>query len=123
VPNYLKHPPLNYTVDVPVDQPVPKVKSAGHIDIERKSKQQQIRILKVRLVGREEYDKDFIEIDLPEEKLTFRNLIETVCEEFAIHPGSVVKVRKLPNTKLRRDVEIQRLKDYQELEVETLPSS
>jgi len=34
-------------------------------------------------------------------------------------PRRVVKVRKLPNTRLRRDAEVLRLADYTELEVET----
>ncbi len=79
-----------------------------------------VRILKIRLVGRDEYDRDFIEVDLPAHCLSFRRLVDVVCEEFSIDPNSIVKIRKLPNTRLRRDAEIQRLNDYQELEVETV---
>ncbi len=78
-----------------------------------------VRILKVRLSGRDEYDRDFIELDLPPQRLTFRGLVDAVCEEFSIDPKIVVKIRKLPNTRMRRDVEVQRLTDYQELEIET----
>ena len=74
----------------------------------------------VRLVGREDFDQDFIEIDVPINALSFRNLVEIICEEFSVNPKTIVKLRKLPNTKLRRDVEVQRLEDYQELEVEVL---
>jgi hypothetical protein len=45
--------------------------------------------------------------------LSFRNLIEIVCEEFSINPKTIIKLRKLPNTKLRRDIEVIRLDDYQ----------
>lgn len=75
-----------------------------------------MRILKVRLTGRPEFDPDFIEVDLACETLTFRKLVEVVCEEFSINPEAIVKLRKLPNTKLRRDIEVQRMNDYQEIE-------
>ena len=82
--------------------------------------QSNLLILKVRLVGREEYDRDYIEIDFNRSKLTFRKLIDSVCEEFSIDPKLIIKIRKMPNTKLRRDVEVQRLEDYTELEIETV---
>lgn len=87
------------------------------------SAKEEIRIFKVRLIGRDDYDKDFIEMDVPVIGLTFRSLIEAICEEFSIDPSIIIKIRKLPNTKIRRDVEVQRMVDYQELEVETLNSS
>lgn len=76
------------------------------------------RILKIRLVGKDHFDKDFIEVDIPSHELSFRRVIDVICDEFSVNPLTVLKVRKLPNTKLRRDVEVQRLEDYQELEVE-----
>ena len=78
------------------------------------------KILKLRLTGKEEFDRDFIEVDVPPKRLTFRGLIEVVCEEFSVDPRGIVKIRKLPNTKLRRDAEVRRLQDYQELEVEMI---
>ena len=68
--------------------------------------------------GHPDFDPDFIEIDLLSETLTFRRLVEAICEEFSIDPKTIVKLRKLPNTKLRRDVEVQRMEDYQEVEAE-----
>lgn len=68
--------------------------------------------------GKPEFDPDFIEVDLVAETLTFRKLIEAICEEFSIDPKTIVKLRKLPNTKLRRDIEVQRMEDYQEVEAE-----
>ncbi len=47
-----------------------------------------------------------------------RGLVHVICEEFSVEPAAIVKIRKLPNTKLRRDAEVQRLTDYQELEIE-----
>ena len=77
-------------------------------------------IFQVRLVGREDFDRDFIEIDVPVNELSFRNLVEIICDELSVDPKTIVKLRKLPNTKLRRDIEVQRLEDYQELEVEVI---
>ena len=51
-------------------------------------------------------------------ELSFRKLIDMTCEEFSINPKTIIKIRKLPNTKMRRDVEVQRLKDYEEIEFE-----
>ena len=66
--------------------------------------------------------KDFIEIDLPITHLTLRYLIHTALTElqvidFADEHLKEVYVRKLPNTRLRRDIEVARLQDYQELEI------
>ena len=77
-------------------------------------------LTQVRLVGKPEFDRDFIEIDVPTTMLSFRNLIDIICEEFSINPKTIIKLRKLPNTKLRRDIEVVRLEDYQELEAEVL---
>ena len=71
-------------------------------------------------MGREDFDRDFIEIDVPINELSFRNLVEIICDELSVDPKTIVKLRKLPNTKLRRDIEVQRLEDYQELEVEVI---
>ena len=138
----MRNPPLNYTVDVPgsmptikVDAPkhlaqpptpaVTKTRSASTLESSPPSvvESSAVRILKVRLVGKEEYEKDFIEIDVPAQSLSFRKLIDVICGEFSIDPSIIVKIRKLPNTKLRRDVEVLRLSDYQELEVETTVES
>ncbi len=106
---------LHVATSTPTHPQVSKARSAHGFD----DGPAPVRILKMRLVGREEYDRDFIEVDVPPHCLTFRRLIEVICEEFSVDPKIIVKIRKLPNTKLRRDVEIQRLLDYQELEVET----
>ena len=57
---------------------------------------------------------------MPINELSFRNLVEIICDELSVDPKTIVKLRKLPNTKLRRDIEVQRLEDYQELEVEVI---
>ncbi|XP_059095348.1 ankyrin repeat domain-containing protein 40-like [Tigriopus californicus] len=129
VPNYLKHPPLAHKVDVGPDVDKLRSRSAdasqgglvsspAHAPVRAPPPVKSYRILKIRLVGKEHFDKDFIEVDIPSQELSFRRVIDVICDEFSVNPLTVLKVRKLPNTKLRRDVEVQRLADYQELEVE-----
>lgn len=127
IPNYLRSPYLNYQVETEeVTSSDPRESGSirlpphppvfSEISSPQKNLPKAVRILKVRLTGRPEFDIDFIEVDLACETLTFRKLVEVVCEEFSINPEAIVKLRKLPNTKLRRDIEVQRMNDYQEIE-------
>lgn len=72
-------------------------------------------VLKVRVAYLD--DPDFIEIELARTDLTFANLLRTCCDELGADLKRVRKLRKLPNTILRKDKEVQRLSDYQELEL------
>ena len=72
-------------------------------------------ILKIRVANTS--DPDFIEIDLPRRKLKLHSLIVALCEELEVQTKMVEKVRKLPNTRMRRDIEVRRLQDYDELEL------
>ncbi|XP_043483883.1 ankyrin repeat domain-containing protein 40-like [Leptopilina heterotoma] len=74
-------------------------------------------VLKVRLANIQ--DADFIEIDLPKTCLTFQALLDVCCQELNIDESRVVKLRKLPNTKIRRDKDVERLENFQEIEVVT----
>lgn len=62
-------------------------------------------------------DKDFIEIDFEKSSLTFEKLLTSICQELMISKSDVIKLRKLPNTILRNDKDVQRLSNFQELEV------
>ncbi|KAH0501124.1 Ankyrin repeat domain-containing protein 40 [Microtus ochrogaster] len=62
-------------------------------------------------------ENDFIEIELHRQELSYQNLLHVSCCELGIHPEKVEKIRKLPNTLLRKDKDIQRLQDFQELEL------
>ncbi|XP_051175918.1 ankyrin repeat domain-containing protein 40-like isoform X2 [Leptopilina boulardi] len=75
-------------------------------------------VLKVRLANIQD-DVDFIEIDLPKTCLTFQALLHVCCQELNIDESRVVKLRKLPNTKIRRDKDVERLENFQEIEVVT----
>lgn len=70
-------------------------------------------VLKVRVANTE----DFIEIELDNDNLTFNNLIDICCNELEIAQGSISKVRKLPNTIVRKDKDVARLQQFQELEI------
>ena len=72
-------------------------------------------ILKVRIANSGE--NDFIEIDLDVNKLTYKSLLCVCSQELNIDSASIKKVRKLPNTIVRNDKDVQRLLQYQELEV------
>jgi len=72
-------------------------------------------VLKVRVANSAE--KDFIEIDIPRQ-LTFNHLVTLMRSELDVDAKAVVKkVRKLPDTIVRNDRDVQRLRDYQELEL------
>ena len=72
-------------------------------------------LVKVRIS--EGSDQDFIEVEVP--SLTYQSLLLSVCEELELAPSKVTKIRKLPNVLVRKDKDVQRLKEGQELEVIT----
>jgi len=62
-------------------------------------------------------DKDFIEAEINRSELTYAILLEVCCSELGLNSKYVERLRKLPNTWLRKDKDVQRLKDFQEIEV------
>merc|ERR1719189_1686546 len=64
----------------------------------------QEKILKVR--SAESDDPDYIEIEVPGGCLTLDNLILVAATELGLKAGLVERVRKMPNTRLRRDKEV-----------------
>ena len=74
-------------------------------------------MLKVRLANAP--DPDFIEIDLPKSTLTYQALLQVCCQELDVDESRIIKLRKLPNTKIRRDKDVERLENLQEIEVIT----
>ncbi|XP_077184087.1 putative ANKRD40 C-terminal-like protein isoform X2 [Paroedura picta] len=71
-------------------------------------------VLKVRVQNSKE--NDFIEIELNREKMTYQDLLRVSCCELGVNPEQVEKIRKLPNTLVRKDKDVARLQDFQELE-------
>ncbi|XP_074778236.1 ankyrin repeat domain-containing protein 40-like isoform X2 [Athene noctua] len=72
-------------------------------------------VLKVRVQNLR--DNDFIEIELDRQELTYQDLLRVSCCELGINPEQVEKIRKLPNTLVRKDKDVARLQDFQELEL------
>lgn len=72
-------------------------------------------VLKCRLANSNE--KDFIEIEIAHSCLKFETLVATCLSEFEIDRQKLQKIRKLPNTIIRNDRDVNRLIQYQEIEV------
>jgi len=73
-------------------------------------------VLKVRVADSDE--KDFYEIDVRRgSTLTFDLLMSAVCDELNVDRANVRKLRKLPDTIIRKDRDVERLRDFQELEL------
>ncbi|KFO78445.1 Ankyrin repeat domain-containing protein 40, partial [Cuculus canorus] len=72
-------------------------------------------VLKVRVQNLR--DTDFIEIELDRQELTYEDLLRVSCCELGVKPEQVEKIRKLPNTLVRKDKDVARLQDFQELEL------
>ena len=70
-------------------------------------------VVKVRLCGSGE--SDFVEVELV--SLTYQALLHACCEELELSITDVAKIRKLPNILVRKDRDIQRMREGQELEV------
>ncbi|NXT17993.1 ANR40 protein, partial [Syrrhaptes paradoxus] len=74
-------------------------------------------VLKVRIQNPNLRENDFIEIELDRQELTYKELLQVSCRELGVNPEHVQKIRKLPNTILRKDKDVARLQDFQELEL------
>lgn len=72
-------------------------------------------VLKIRIAGSN--DPDFIEVEVPRWKLTYATLIKICCDELDINDVQVERIRKLPNTRLRKDSDVKRLMNFQCIEV------
>ena len=60
-------------------------------------------------------EEDFVEVEVP--SLTYAALLKSCCEELEVESTSVAKIRKLPNTLVRKDRDVMRLSSLQELEL------
>ncbi|XP_015735817.1 ankyrin repeat domain-containing protein 40 isoform X3 [Coturnix japonica] len=59
-------------------------------------------VLKVRIQNPSLKENDFIEIELDRQELTYKELLRVSCCELGVNPEHVQKIRKLPNTMLRK---------------------
>ncbi|XP_054284279.1 ankyrin repeat domain-containing protein 40-like isoform X2 [Macrosteles quadrilineatus] len=121
-PNYLKNPPLNGKVDLyPVNGMNHRKQNgtgelphaASHPANAHLSPIEEL-VLKVRIANCG--DPDFIEVELPTTELTYYTLLRTCCDELGLTPSQVIRIRKLPDTVIRKDKDVQRLRNFQEIE-------
>ncbi|XP_067006368.1 ankyrin repeat domain-containing protein 40 [Anabrus simplex] len=119
-PHYLKHPPLDgmssrksSALDHPMTTTTLPVNKTNQ-QCNGTSSNEEI-VLKVRLANTG--DPDFIEIEFPRKDLTYSRLLRVCCEELGVSATQVVRIRKLPDTLIRKDKDVQRFKDFQEIEV------
>ena len=116
-PDYMNTPPIKVKIKQRKSPPItpnstPRAYNKTGNPVIRKP---QIIILNIRVANA--IDTDFILIDLPKKKWNYNDLMLAMCHELNVEPNNVERVRLLPHTKLRRDIEVQRLKDYEELEL------
>ncbi|KAI9555113.1 hypothetical protein GHT06_017628 [Daphnia sinensis] len=62
-------------------------------------------------------DTDFIEVEIERSELNYQQFLIVCCSELGLNSKYVERLRKLPNTRLRKDRDVQRLKDFEEIEV------
>lgn len=70
-------------------------------------------LVKCRIANSSE--EDFVEVEVP--SLTYAALLQSCCEELEVESSTVAKIRKLPNTLVRKDKDVMRLSSLQELEL------
>jgi len=131
-PNYIKNPPVAYQVDLgEKEQPAvvekkPRMMEGVEVQAQVQTPRRvavvpakhlppQDLILKVRVEG--STDPDYLEMELPRDALTLEYLTVAACEELGVEAATVERIRKMPNTRLRRDREVARMVDYQEVEL------
>lgn len=51
------------------------------------------------------------------ERTSYTSLLNNVCEELDVSISDVVKIRKLPNVLIRKDKDVIRMSEGQEIEV------
>ncbi|KAK6177644.1 hypothetical protein SNE40_015704 [Patella caerulea] len=127
-PNYIANPPfphVNNTPQIQKDQGLGRQIESFNMnenhsssEIRRSNHENSTEneiVLKARIANMEE--TDFIEIELDRSTLTFVALVQLLCEELKVDSKLVQKVRKRPDTIVRKDKDVARLKDFQELEL------
>lgn len=70
-------------------------------------------IVKARIANSGE--TDFVEVELA--SISYITLLTSVCEELDVAIADVHKIRKLPNVLVRKDKDVLRMTEGQELEV------
>uniref|UniRef100_T1J2U1 Uncharacterized protein n=1 Tax=Strigamia maritima TaxID=126957 RepID=T1J2U1_STRMM len=110
IPNYLVNPEVNHKIDVEVAHP----KQTAIMKNGNNQYDDEL-VLKVRVAHSP--DPDYIEIEIPRNDLTYSRLLRVCCEELGIDLKHILKIRKLPDTVVRKDKDVKRLRDFQQLEL------
>lgn len=105
-PNYLSNPVMAQRLDLPEGK-----KTYVNKTIERNEE----LVLKVRTS--DPPNQDFIEIEIPIEELSYKSVLKMCCEELQTPHQKVLKLRKLPNTIIRKDKDVLRFRNFEELEL------
>ncbi|CAL1533531.1 unnamed protein product [Lymnaea stagnalis] len=129
-PNYMANPPFPYVgqetekvytnYSPPCTNPAHKNAGGENADSRYKlyngvDEKTNELVLKARIANCDE--KDFIEVELGLSNINFAGLLNLLCAELGVDKNLVMKIRKLPDTILRKDKDVKRLKDFQELEL------
>lgn len=116
-PNYLKQPSLNGMTSRKQAN-ADMTNSNCHVVPKNQcncSCQNDEVVLKVRLANTG--DPDFIEVEIPRKELSYSRLLRVCCEELGVNATQILRIRKLPDTLVRKDRDVQRFRDFQEIEV------
>ncbi|EFA03936.2 hypothetical protein TcasGA2_TC014077 [Tribolium castaneum] len=81
----------------------------------RKSVIKRPYVIRMRLF--QNPDEDFIETELDENQLTIDGVLELCAKELGVEKKHIVRVRKLPETKIRSDADVKRFSRLEYLEV------
>ncbi|KAL5017973.1 hypothetical protein ScPMuIL_003695 [Solemya velum] len=120
VPNYLAYPEFPYTSNSSsTSSPSTSCVEQNTGQRKRPSMAEEELVLKVRIANAPE--RDFIEVELPRDNLSLQALVNLMCEELSVDKRLVHKIRKLPNTIIRKDKDVKRLVNFQELEIVLRP--
>ncbi|KFM65555.1 Ankyrin repeat domain-containing protein 40, partial [Stegodyphus mimosarum] len=115
-PNYLANPPLVEKVIMQNSHNLEDTYTSSNTSNRclKRDCDEEI-VLKVRTS--DPPNQDFIEIEIPLKNLSYENVFRTCCEELNVLPNNVQKLRKLPNTIVRKDKDVMRFCNFQELEL------
>lgn len=119
-PSYLAHPPFPYSDNSELqssrysDSRISHSYQAAMNNGNSVSSNDEL-VLKIRIAYMD--DPDFIEVELTRTSLRYDSLINLMCAELGVDKQHVSRIRKLPNTIIRKDKDVARLTDFQELEL------
>lgn len=62
-------------------------------------------------------DTDFIEVEIERSELNYQHFLVVCCSELGLNSKYVERLRKLPNTRLRKNRDVQRLRDFEVINI------